>query len=78
MNKKPSGAWLIWIHRPDMKDDPPPETDQIVSILDLTSFFKTFKKPGIILFACPQGRISSDAASIARQKGFDAYTYQMV
>ncbi len=74
MQEKPPGAWLIWIKRPDMDFNPPSETDQIINMLELSSFFKTFNRSGIILFACPQGTVSRDATIMARDKGIDAYT----
>jgi tRNA uracil 4-sulfurtransferase len=73
MDGKPPGAWLIWIARPDVKIDPPAGTDEVVDMLDLSGFLTHFSRTGIVLFACPHGTISRDAASYAREQGLDAY-----
>lgn len=73
MAQKPQGAWLVWLAPPDEPADAPPEADQVVNMLELRLFFNTFNRQGIVLFACPHGRLSRDAAVIAREKGLDGY-----
>lgn len=73
LNRKPAGAWLVWIARPDIDAPAPKDVDQVVNMLDLTRFLKSFSRPGIVIFACPHGTISRDAAAAARKKGIDAY-----
>ncbi len=73
MSDKPPGSWLVWIESPDVETEPPAGTDQIVNMLELSRFFKSFERTGIILFACPHGKLSADAAAIARMNGMDAY-----
>lgn len=77
INEKPPGAWLVWIASPDHRIDPPPSTDQIVNMLELSAFFKSFERSGIVLFSCPHGKLSRDAVVIAREKGMDAYVFSV-
>lgn len=73
IDRKPAGAWHVWIARPDIDTPAPKDADQVISMLDLTRFLKSFSRPGIVLFSCPHGTISRDAAASARKKGIDAY-----
>ncbi len=50
VSEKPSGSWLVWISSPDVEIEPPSGTDQVVNMLELNRFFKSFDRTGVVLF----------------------------
>lgn len=78
LDHRPPGAWLVWIDNPEIPAEPPPDADQIIDILDIRSFIRDHHRPGALLFACAEGRMSRDAALFAREKGLDAYRFDRI
>ncbi|HPQ41710.1 MAG TPA: hypothetical protein PLV45_15170, partial [bacterium] len=75
LDRRPPGAWLVWIDNPEIPGPPPPDADETVDILQIRSFIRDFRRPGVLLFDCARGTASRDAALYAREKGLDAYRF---